>query len=217
MSATIACLASDAIAGVTKSDDSHMAISTPSTAKQVVLGVEVLRDGQPCKPEQAVQMYICPPRKLLLCRPGGHFRRHYNAHRGGAYTRPCQKLLTKQPIQLGPWRRPPPRPPRRRLPESHFHLLSTYKDCDYHWFCRLSTFPPYATFAGFEAEKATTGVKPEPRNGQTSETAFQRLSTDNVCTVRHSEYRNRTPITRSNSHYELITKGSYQAAWRTAA
>ena len=108
-------------------------------------------------------------------------------------------------------------------------LPSAYKGCDRHWFlppfhfsalrrvCRLSTFPHYAAFAGFEAEKPTTGVKPEPRNGQISETVFQRLSTDNVCTVRHSKYGNRASIPRSNSHHELITEGSYQAAWRTTA
>jgi len=32
--AALACLASDSIAGVTKRDDSHMAISTPSTANR---------------------------------------------------------------------------------------------------------------------------------------------------------------------------------------
>ena len=36
----------------------------PPNTDEVALGVKVILDGQPCKPERAVQMYTCPPRRL---------------------------------------------------------------------------------------------------------------------------------------------------------
>ena len=69
----LACLASDAIAGVTKRDDSHMAISTPSTANRSYLALKCFEMGSLASPSRLCKCTYALPESSSSVAPAGIF------------------------------------------------------------------------------------------------------------------------------------------------